>query len=157
MNIRPLLPLLALVLIACGEPAPPAAGAPTDPWRVRTDAELDADLAAARERARSSGRRVLLDFVAEWCSDCREVVAKSAEQPARGVLTERYEVVYVNVGRFDRHRALIAEHGVDRIATLVVLDPQTGRRVARTTLEPISTGRGLTSEELARWLRDPTP
>lgn len=104
----------------------------------------------------ASGRKVLLELVAEWCADCREVVRVSGEEPARSVLEERYVVVHVNVGRFDRHRELLREHEVDRIATLVVLDPETGRRVARTTLEPISTGDGLRPEELAAWLRSPT-
>src|SRR5690606_33151723 len=105
--------------------------------------------------ARESGRLVLLDFVADWCSDCREVVRVSKLEPARSVIEERYVVVYVEVGRFDRHRALLREHAVDRIAALVVLDPASGRRLARTTLEPISSGAGLTPEALAEWLRRP--
>lgn len=157
MRRRALVGLLVLLAAACGEPPRRSAGVEADPWVVRTDEELDAAITAARASARSSGRRVLLDFVAEWCTDCRAVVEQSREEPARGVLEERYVVVYVNVGRFDRHRALLREHEVDRIATLVVLDPVSGRRVARTTLEPVTTGRGLTSGELAAWLRAPTP
>ena len=133
--------VLALALASCGEDrSSPASGAEVDPFVVRTDAELDAAISDARSRARSSGRQVLLDLVADWCSDCREVVRVSREEPARSVLEERYVVVYVDVGRFDRHQALLREHEVDRIATLIVLDPATGRRVARTTLEPISHG-----------------
>ncbi len=147
---------LALTLAGCGEDRASPSGAEADPFVVRTDAELDAAIAEARTRARASGRQVLLDLVADWCSDCREVVRVSREEPARSVLEERYVVVYVDVGRFDRHRALLREHEVDRIATLIVLDPASGRRVARTTLEPISTGRGLTPEALAAWLRAPT-
>lgn len=122
------------------------------------DAALAARIEEARAQAAASERRVLLEFVADWCEDCREVVRLSHEEPARGLIEERYVVVYVEVGRFDRHRALITEHRVDRIATLVVLDPATGARVGRTTLEPITGGqRGLTSAALADWLRAPTP
>jgi thiol:disulfide interchange protein len=151
-----MLMVLALSLASCGGERTPGSGADADPFVVRTDAELDAAISDARARARSSGRRVLLDLMADWCSDCREVVRVSREEPARSVLEERYVVVYVDVGRFDRHQALLREHEVDRIATLIVLDPETGGRVARTTLEPITTGRGLTPEELAGWLRAPT-
>ncbi|MCA9610110.1 MAG: thioredoxin family protein [Myxococcales bacterium] len=148
---------------ACGDaeeaPAPsPPSGLEADPWTPMTEAALTARIEEARAEARASGRRVLLEFVATWCEDCREVVRLSHEDPARSTIEESYVVVYVEVGRFDRHRALIAEHHVDRIATLVVLDPETGRRVGRTTLEPITGGqRGLTSAALADWLRAPTP
>ncbi len=144
----------ALLALSCEEPPPPS-GLEADPFVLRTDEELDRAITEARERARESDRKVLLDFVADWCSDCREVVRVSHLEPARSVIEERYVVVYVHVGRFDRHRALLREHGIDRIAALVVLDPADGRRVAKTTLEPITTGSGLTPEELASWLRDP--
>jgi thiol:disulfide interchange protein len=156
MTLRWLSMALALSLASCGEDGSARSGAEADPFVVRTDAELDLAITEARARARSSGRKVLLDLVADWCSDCREVVRVSREEPARSVLEERYVVLYVDVGRFDRHRALLREHEVDRIATLIVLDPETGRRIARTTLEPISTGQGLTPEALAAWLREPT-
>ena len=100
---------------------------------------------------------MLLDFVADWCEDCREVVRLSKRHPARSVIEERYVVVYVEVGRFDRHRAWIERFGIDRIATLVILDTVSGERVAQTTLEPITGGqRGLTSAQLAQWYRDPS-
>lgn len=147
---------MVLALGGCDETrAATSSGLDADPWVVRSEAELDRAIADARTQARESGRHVLLDFVADWCSDCREVVRVSKLEPARSVIEERYVVVYVEVGRFDRHRALLTEHGIDRIAALVVLDPETGRRVAKTTLEPITTGAGLTPEELAGWLRSP--
>ena len=61
----------------------------------------------------------------------------------------------IDVGRFDRHRALIDRFGIERIATLVVLDGS-GQRVAQTTLEPITgDAEGLTADALAAWLRQP--
>ncbi len=146
--------MAAALALGCDSPTPASpSGLDADPWVVRTDAELAAAVDEARARARASHRLVLLDFVADWCSDCREVVRVSKLEPARSVIEERYVVVYVEVGRFDRHRALLREHGIDRIAALVVLDPETGRRAAKTTLEPITTGAGLTPDELASWLR----
>lgn len=144
-----------LLLAACSEERAPS-GLDEDPWTPMSEAQLDARIARARRQAAASDRRVLLDFVADWCEDCREVVRLSHREPARSVIEERYVVVYVEVGRFDRHRALIEAHGIDRIAALVVLDPETGERVAKTTLEPITgDDRGLTAEALARWLRAP--
>ena len=149
---------LCLSLGACGEDAPRApSGLDADPWVAVADDALDARIDEARREAGASGRRVLLDFVADWCTDCREVVRLSHLEPARSVIEERYVVVYVEVGRFDRHRAWIDRFGIDRIATLVVLDPESGERAAQTTLEPLTGAqRGLTSEQLAAWLRAPT-
>ncbi len=128
-----------------------------DPFQIVRDDVLRSYLAEALEHAGDHDRRVLLVFLADWCEDCHEVVQLMQQEPAWDVLSEGYEVLYVNVGRFDRHRELIAEHEVDRIATLVVLAPD-GARVGRRTLEPI-TGeqRGLTSADLAAWLERPAP
>lgn len=149
---------LSFVLLACGSEPPRApSGLDADPFVPMSEEALTARIDEARRQASASGRRVLLDFVADWCEDCHEVVRLSREEPARGVIEERYVVVFVEVGRLDRHPALIAEHQIRVIAALVVLDPDTGRRVARTTLEPITGAqRGLTSAALAEWLRDPT-
>ena len=148
---------IILMLVACGSDAEHgSSGLDADPWTEMSEEALTARIAAARREASASDRLVLLDFIATWCEDCREVVRLSHLPPARTVIEERYVVVYVEVGRFDRHRALLTEHQIDRIAALVVLDPDTGERVAKTTLEPITGGqRGFTSEALARWLRDP--
>ena len=121
------------------------------------DRALTARIAAAKAVAGASGRRVLLEFVADWCEDCREVVRLGGLEPARSVLRDRYVVVYVEVGRFNRHRDLIERYGVRRIATLVVLDPDSDIAVAQTTLEPITGGgRGLSPQGLADWLRQPS-
>ncbi|MEC7523487.1 MAG: thioredoxin family protein [Myxococcota bacterium] len=163
MNVRPPLALVfttvatALALLGCGDTRRAPSGLDVDPWLPKTEEELDARILEARAQARESDRQVLLDFIADWCEDCREVVRLSKRHPARGVIEEKYVVVYVEVGRFDRHRHLIERYAIDRIATLVVLDPESGERVAQTTLEPITGGqRGLTSAQLAAWLRDPS-
>jgi thiol-disulfide isomerase/thioredoxin len=148
---------LAVALVAVlgceDEPSPPA---PTslDPWRDVSDEELDREISTAHERARAANKRVLIDFVATWCVDCREVVRVSALEPARSVIAERYEHVPINVGGWDRARSWRERFAVTRIATLVVLEPD-GTKVAQTTLEPISNRDPLTPEALATWLRNP--
>ncbi|MFO0590094.1 MAG: thioredoxin family protein [Polyangiaceae bacterium] len=149
---------IALGASGCGKSSGSGDGAAAsveDAFRDRSDAEVSADLAAAKEKARNEGKRVLLEFVAPWCQDCREVARLAAEEPAASALRELYVVVPVNVGRFDRNKALLREHGIKLIAALVVLDAD-GKTIAKTTLEPI-TGKkkGLTSEDLAAWLRSP--
>jgi len=128
--------------------------AATEPFREVDDATLHGEIEAARRRAQERGARVLLDFVAPWCEDCREVIRVMGREPAASVLRERYELVYVNVGSWDRAEALRERHRVRVITKLVVLEPD-GEVVASTTLEPISRREELTPDELAAWLRDP--
>ncbi len=162
--------VLLLVAVACTEekPATSASAEPEveaevaarpdapaeDVWVLRSDETLRAEIQQALARARQRGTRVLLEFGADWCPDCNEVVQLCRQSPCRELLKERYETVYVHVGRFDRHRDLLERYRVERIATLVVLSGD-GRRVAQTTLEPISNRTGLTPEALAAWLREP--
>ena len=128
-------------------------GLEADPFVELSEPELGARIREARAEAQRSGRLVLLDFLADWCTDCREVVRLLHEEPARSALESRFVIVYVDIGTRELHPELQREHSVDRITTLVVLDPASGERLARTTLEPITGAeRGLTSEGLASWL-----
>jgi thiol:disulfide interchange protein len=140
---------------ACGTKGEPSGISAAETFQERSDAEVLQALAAAKEQARREGKHVLLEFVAPWCADCREVAKIARREPAASVLRDRYVVVPVNVGQFNRHKALLQEHDVKVIAALVVLDAD-GKRVAKTTLEPISRKEALTPEELATWLRSPT-
>lgn len=147
--------LVLLSLVACDDDPEPAAP-PPESYVPMSEAELSAALDAAKARAAEHDRRVLLDFGADWCPDCREVLRLAHEPVVAELLATDYETVVIDVGRFDRHTELLERYGIERIATLVVLDAS-GQRVAQTTLEPITGGaEGLTGEMLAGWLRNPT-
>lgn len=123
-----------------------------DPWIERSDTELQKDLQLAKERAKREKKLVLLEFVAGWCPDCREVVRVSGQEPVRSVVANNFVRLYVNVGHFDLHRKLLKRFGVRSIVTLIVLRPD-GSEVARTNYEPVSKDEKLTPEELASWYR----
>ena len=147
--------LVLLSLVGC-EDEPEPATAPPRTYVTMSDAELAAALDTARASARENDRRVLLDFGADWCPDCREVLRLAHEPTVASLLAEDYETVVIDVGRFDQHTELLQRYGIERIATLVVLEPS-GQKVAQTTLEPITgAAEGLTGEVLAGWLRNPT-
>jgi thiol:disulfide interchange protein len=136
--------------LACG----PALEPPAEQWAERTDAELDAKIQRALQCGRARGTRVLLEFTAPWCADCREMGRIEAQEPAATVLAQRFERVRVNVKRWDAHRALIERHNIRAIAAYVVIDPQTGAVLAQSTREPVTGNDGaLTSERWAAWLR----
>jgi thioredoxin 1 len=147
--------LLAMSAAACGNGSEPSGISAAGTSQPRTEREVEQAIDAAKEQARREGKHVLLEFVATWCVDCREVKRVAELEPAASVLREKYVVVPIDVGRFDRHKALLQEHGVKLIAALVVLDAD-GNRVAKTTLEPITKKDALTPDELAAWLRAPS-
>ncbi len=124
------------------------------PWHEWSEAELQSALRDASQRAKTLEKRVLLEFVAPWCGDCREVVRVSQQGAAKRAIEKRYERLFVNVGKFDRHEALLAKYRIKRIATLVALEPD-GTRIAQTTLEPVSKKQKLTPKALAEWLDHP--
>ncbi|MBO6933792.1 MAG: thioredoxin family protein [Deltaproteobacteria bacterium] len=147
--------LVLFSLVACDDDPEPAM-APPETYVTMTDAELTAALDAAKASAAANDRRILLDFGADWCPDCREVLRLSHEPAMAALLAEKYETIVIDVGRFDQHTELLERYGIERIATLVVLDAN-GEKVAQTTLEPITgDAEGLTGEMLAGWLRNPT-
>ena len=123
----------------------------------RSDAELMEQARQVCETAQTRKQPVLLEFSAAWCSDCR-ALAKLEQEPALARSLAEYARLAINVGRFDRHPALLQSVGLRAIAYWVVVaphectsEPQSWPRVASRTLEP-ATGTPVRSDELAAWL-----
>lgn len=135
--------------LGCGQPIPVARL-----WDETSEAQVLEAISAAKACAAQQGRRLLLEFVAPWCDDCQEM-AKLDETPVvADTLQRRFERVRINVGKWDRHEALRENFGVHALATYVVIDPNTSRQLAKTTLEPITRkGAKLSAEQWAAWLR----
>jgi thiol:disulfide interchange protein len=84
-----------------------ARGRPDTVADRRSDAPADAALAAAR----ADGKRVLLDFGADWCPDCH-VLAHYLETPeGRALLDEHFHLVSIDVGYWDRNLDVVADYG----------------------------------------------
>lgn len=135
--------------VGCGEPIPLARL-----WDETTEAEVLDAIASAKACAAKHHRRLLLEFVAPWCADCQEM-SKLDETPAvAATLRQRFERVRINVGKWDRHEALLHNFEVRALATYIVIDPKTSKLLAKTTLEPITRkGKKLTAEQWAAWLQ----
>jgi len=162
LDAMKLLPILFVSAAVAGAAAlaPAETKSAPAPYQVplRSEAEL---MIAAREactRALEANRPVLLEFTAEWCTDCRAVERmKARSEPLRAALAQ-VEPLPINVGRFDRHRSILQSFGVRAIAHWTVVAPSqcdaplsSWRRIGSRTLEPAS-GTAVRSEELASWL-----
>jgi hypothetical protein len=97
-------------------------GAVYDPAR-----NADADVAAAVERARASGRMVMIVLGGNWCHDSRGLAEHFAEPDFQTMLSQRYEIVYVDVGHRDRNLQIPARYGVNALQgtpTVLILSPE---------------------------------
>ena len=65
-------------------------------YDVSDDAMADVDAALAR--ATESDKRVLIAFGANWCHDSRAFAGWTQSERVGGLIDERYELVFVNVG-----------------------------------------------------------
>ncbi|MBI5434190.1 MAG: thioredoxin family protein, partial [Planctomycetes bacterium] len=108
-------------------PAAPAAAtkAPTPIYDEHADAK--ADLAAALAKAKKENRRVLVQWGANWCGWCTllDKAFKSDAKLGRKLMYE-YDLVHVDIGRFDKNVELATSYGADLegngVPFLTVLD-----------------------------------
>jgi thiol:disulfide interchange protein len=61
-------------------------------------AAADADISAAVAQAGREGKRVLVDFGGDWCTDCKVLDVNMRRPENATLLSQRFVVVHVNVG-----------------------------------------------------------
>ncbi len=87
-----------------------AASAADGPYNEKADAKLD--IKAALAQAAVSNTPVIVVFGANWCPDCR-ALDKAMEHGASAALLARdFQMVKVNVGRFDKNLDIAKSYGV---------------------------------------------
>ena len=154
---------LAMVAPAAAAPAPKvsitdyAQLATPLPYPYDEGADASAALDQALARAKKSGKRVLIDMGGNWCGDCR-VLAGTMELPeVKAFLHRNFEVVMVDVGRFDKNLQVPARYGIhDRLVgvpSLLVVDAKTGHQlVGPADVSALSSARKMQPQALADWL-----
>lgn len=75
--------------------------------------------------AKKTGRKVLLDFGANWCPDCRMLAGVFALPDAQGWLESQFVIVPVNVDRFTSNMDIALKYGVQvkSIPTVIIVTP----------------------------------
>jgi thiol-disulfide isomerase/thioredoxin len=84
--------------------------AAVDPYPPPANAA--ADLRSARERARRSGKLLMVVFGGNWCPDCRALHDRLHESPVRENVERRFEIVNVNIGNEDANLGIAKGLGV---------------------------------------------
>jgi thiol-disulfide isomerase/thioredoxin len=124
-------------------------------------ANAKADVAAAMARARASHKLLLIDLGGNWCPDCR-ILAGTMEEPAlKAFVDAHYEVVTVDVGRFDKNLQIPAHYGIIRrlegVPSVLVVDPASDRLIDAGHVAALSDARHMSPQGLADWLAQWTP
>ena len=163
--MRHLLALSATLLLAAPAIAAPAPRMPitsfeqlAKPLPLPYDEQADAtrQVAAAKARARAGHKLLLIDLGGNWCLDCRLLAGSMDVAPLKAFLARHYEIVTVDVGRFDKNLAIPARYGIkDRlkgVPSLLIVDPRgdTLRNAGRTAA--LADARSMSPQGLADWL-----
>jgi thiol-disulfide isomerase/thioredoxin len=118
-------------------------------------ANADAAVNAAFARAKKDGKRVLIDLGGNWCTDCI-VLANVLELPEiKSFVDAHYEVVSVDVGRFDKNLQVPKRFGIvkrlEGVPSLLIADPD-GTLVNKGHVSALADARSMTPQAIANWL-----
>ncbi|RAK58866.1 thiol reductase thioredoxin [Phenylobacterium hankyongense] len=159
---------LAAVLALTGAGAASAAPAPkmgiSDfaqlqtplPYPYDEQADADAVVAKAKARAKAAHKLLIVDLGGNWCPDCRVLAATMARPELKAFIDRHYEVVMVDVGRFDRNLQIPARYGITRrlegVPALLVIDPRADKLLDAGHVAALADARSMTPQALADWL-----
>jgi thiol-disulfide isomerase/thioredoxin len=163
--MRLLAAALALVLAApaiAAVPAPHVRAQNFDqlgkslPFPYDENADALAAVDRARAQAKASHRLLLIDLGGNWCLDCR-ILAGTMDLPELAAFMRRhFEVVTVDVGRFDKNLAVPARYGITQrlegVPSLLIVDPRTNRLINAGRTAALADARSMTPQALADWL-----
>jgi thiol-disulfide isomerase/thioredoxin len=157
--------LAAYGLAGTAPAAPPPRVSITDYAQLRTPlpypydeaADASAALDRALARAKTRGKLVLVDLGGNGCGDCRILTATMELPELKAFVDRHFEVVMVDVGRFDKNLQIPARYGItDRlegVPALLVVDPRTGKQlVGRAQVAALADARHMRPQALADWL-----
>jgi thiol-disulfide isomerase/thioredoxin len=118
--------------------------------------DADRDVAAALARARVKHRLLLIDLGGNWCLDCRILAGTIGVEPLKRWVAAHYEVVTVDIGRFDRNLQIPARYGItgrlEGVPALLVVDPRTNKLLNARHVAALADARSMTPQALADWL-----
>jgi len=120
-------------------------------------ADGKAQVAAARARAKAQHKLLLIDLGGNWCLDCR-LLAGAMELPGlREFLARKYEIVTVDVGRFDKNLDVAAKYGLKDhfgggVPSVLIVDPRTDTLQNAGRTAALADARTLSPQALSDWL-----
>lgn len=118
-------------------------------------ADAMAAVNAAFARAKKSHKRVLIDLGGNWCGDCIVLANIMLLPEMKPFVKKHFEVVAVDVGRFDKNLGVPARFGItDRlkgVPSVIIAEPD-GTFVNKGDLFALADARHMTPQAVADWL-----
>jgi thioredoxin 1 len=133
----------------------PTAGAGASFALYDPTADARGDIDAALAAAKVDGKRVLIDFGADWCPDCHALAAYLEGTAGTALVDASFHVVKVDVGRFDHNLDISKQLGdpiANGIPAVVVLDGD-GAIVGSTADGGLANARAMTEPDVLAVLR----
>ena len=115
-----------------------------------------AQLQAALARAKVSGKAVLLDFGGNWSPDCWALSGVLAVPAVSSWIAQNFEVVVINVSRFNTNMVIGRDYGVEitDVPTVLVVSPD-GKLLNEGNVVALSKASQMTPQaivdQLATW------
>ena len=122
------------VTICLGVVDGPVRAADTDPeGRLYLPSENPlSDVQRALDRAEDADRLALVVLGANWCHDSRALASRLHRPPLAELIQQRYELVLVDVGFYDKGRDVMQQFGVAHYyatPTVLIIDPSSGQLI----------------------------
>jgi thioredoxin 1 len=113
------------------------------------------DLQLARQRAKTSGKLLMVIFGGNWCEDCRVLHARLSESPTREYVEKHFEVVSINIGEMNANLQIAKDLGVTLskgVPAAGFFDAD-GKRVGLTNNGELEPARQYDAQQVLRFLR----
>jgi thioredoxin 1 len=113
----------------------------------------------ALQRAKAQHKRVILDFGGNWCGDCKVLDIYFHDPANKALLEDNFELVDVNIGRYDVNQDIAARYGIPLqrgVPALVILSSD-GKVLLAQTHGEFESMRHLQSSDLTKFLNDWKP
>jgi thiol-disulfide isomerase/thioredoxin len=118
-------------------------------------ANADAAVNAVFARAKRSHKRVLIDLGGNWCGDC--IILDNVMQipEVKRFVNAHYEMVSIDVGRFNRNLQIPARFGITKrlegVPTVLIATPD-GKLVNEGHTAALADARSMTPQAIADWI-----
>ncbi len=126
------------------------------PYPYDEKADANTAVAAAKAQAKAQHKLLVIDLGGNWCGDCRILAATMDLPELKAFVDAHYEVITVDVGRFDKNLQIPAHYGITQrlegVPALLIVDPSTDHLLDGGHVAALADARHMTPQALADWL-----